>query len=59
MDASLVRFREPVVRVETRGELTFGQLVASLPNGEAANAEVALEVEAERFVSTFLDRLVG
>jgi purine nucleosidase/pyrimidine-specific ribonucleoside hydrolase len=62
IDASLVRTVPLSVQVETKGEFTTGMLVADRRPLRAdlmapANVHVALEVEAARFLTLFLDRL--
>jgi purine nucleosidase/pyrimidine-specific ribonucleoside hydrolase len=62
VDPAIVRTVPLGVQVETKGELTTGMLVADRralkPDGQApANVNVALEVEAARFLALFLHRL--
>ncbi|MBI2755290.1 MAG: nucleoside hydrolase [Chloroflexi bacterium] len=64
VDSSLARYRRTPVHVELRGERTRGATRGSLPwwlnppSGEP-EVEVAVEVDAERFVRGFLDVLAG
>jgi purine nucleosidase len=60
VDPSYVKSVRAFVDVETAGELTRGMTVADLrPNpGAAANADVALEVEADRFLADYLNAVV-
>jgi inosine-uridine nucleoside N-ribohydrolase len=62
LEAAMVRTTPWSVQVETKGELTTGMLVADrrplLSALKApANVDVALEVDAERFLEMFLQRL--
>ncbi|MBI2844235.1 MAG: nucleoside hydrolase [Armatimonadetes bacterium] len=60
IDHSFIRTVPTVVAVETTGELTRGMTLAELRPGrlpELPNAEVAVEVDAERFIDFFLSRL--
>ena len=64
IDPGYVKSSRAFVDVETSGELTRGMTVADWrPNSSArSNAEVALEVEAGRFIADYLDsveRLAG
>jgi purine nucleosidase len=61
LDASLVR-REPMaLAVETRGALTAGMAVADLRRWRRAapTADVCVEVEVERFLRLFAERVLG
>ncbi|MBB5752934.1 nucleoside hydrolase [Prosthecomicrobium pneumaticum] len=51
IDPTLVRFRPAHIGVDLRGSYTFGATVADFWNerGEAPNAEIAYEVDADRF----------
>lgn len=56
----LIRSRPFSVRVETRGEITTGMTVADRRPFRAEggpNVEVALEVDTDRFLSLFMERL--
>lgn len=60
IDPKLVKTRPLYVQVETRGEITAGMTVADRRPFRAAgspNLEVAVEVDADRFLSLFMDRL--
>jgi purine nucleosidase/pyrimidine-specific ribonucleoside hydrolase len=62
IDASLVRTLPLAVQVETRGEYTTGMTVADRrplrPDLKAPpNAQVALEVDGDRFLELFLQRI--
>jgi purine nucleosidase len=62
IDPTIVRTVPLSVQVETKGELTTGMLVADrrplLTDLKGpANAHVALDVNAARFLETFLHRL--
>jgi purine nucleosidase len=60
LDPSLVR-REPMaLAVETRGDLTAGMVVADLRRGSQAKptADVCVDVEAERFLRLFAERVL-
>jgi inosine-uridine nucleoside N-ribohydrolase len=62
IDASLVHTVPLSIQVETKGEFTTGMLVADRRPLRSdlrvpANAHVALEVEAARFLTLFLNRL--
>jgi purine nucleosidase/pyrimidine-specific ribonucleoside hydrolase len=62
IDPTLVRTMPLSVQVETKGELTTGMLVADRRSLHAdlrapANVDVALEVDAARFLAMFLHRL--
>lgn len=60
IDPDLVRTQPLYVQVETRGEITAGMTVADRRPFRAAgrsNIEVALEVDADRFLSLFMERL--
>jgi purine nucleosidase/pyrimidine-specific ribonucleoside hydrolase len=64
IDPTLVRTTPFSVQVETKGEFTTGMLVADrrplrLDRKAPANVNVALEVEADRFLELFLARLQG
>ena len=59
LDPTLVKTRQCTVDVETSGRITMG---ATIPDwrgqwGRLPNAEVAVEVEAERFKAMFFDAL--
>jgi purine nucleosidase len=60
IDPSYVKSLHAFVDVETSGELTRGMTVADWrPNATSPpNADVALEVEADRFLADFLDAVV-
>lgn len=62
-DPTLITTRNTTVRVETEGRHTAGQTIADLREAprwnEAPNADVAVAVDAERFLRLFLDRLGG
>lgn len=55
-DRSLVKIEPKLISVETRGEFTRGFTVAR--NSDHPNAEVCLDVEAERFVNLFMERIL-
>lgn len=55
-DRSLVKIEPKLINVETRGEFTRGFTVTR--NSDSPNAEVCLDVEAERFVNLFMERIV-
>ncbi|MFQ5840274.1 MAG: nucleoside hydrolase [Candidatus Methylomirabilales bacterium] len=60
IDPSLVTTREVAIAVETTGALTAGMTVADLrprPDSGVPNAEVAMAVEADRFLTFFVERL--
>lgn len=60
IDPSLVKTQPLYVQVETLGEITAGTTVADRRPFRAEgrpNVEVALEVEADRFLSLFMERL--
>ena len=60
IDRSLVKTQPLYVQVETRGEITAGMTVADRRPFRAEgrpNVEVALEVEADRFLTLFMERL--
>jgi purine nucleosidase len=60
LDPSLVR-REPMaLAVETRGALTAGMVIAELRHGSQAKptADVCVDVEAERFLRLFAERVL-
>jgi purine nucleosidase len=62
IDPAIVSTEPLSIQVETKGELTTGMLVADRRRLHAdhklpANANVALEVDAGRFLQMFLDRL--
>ena len=66
LEPGLVRTRALPVDVETRGELTRGMLVADRRvewapalRGSGPSVDVALEVDAERFVRQFMQELVA
>jgi inosine-uridine nucleoside N-ribohydrolase len=60
LDPSLVRLEPMALAVETRGELTAGMVVADLRRGSPATptADVCVDVEAERFLQLFADRVL-
>jgi inosine-uridine nucleoside N-ribohydrolase len=61
LDSTLVR-REPMaLAVETRGALTAGMAVADLRNRRRAapTADVCVEVETDRFLRLFTERVLG
>lgn len=60
IDQGLLKSQPFYVRVETRGEITTGMTVADRRPFRAEgrpNMEVALEVDVERFLSLFMERL--
>ncbi len=60
LDPDVVKTRAFHVDVETQGEITTGMTVADrrpLRAQETSNAEIALEVDADRFLSLFMERL--
>jgi inosine-uridine nucleoside N-ribohydrolase len=60
LDPSLLTFQSLHVAVECAGSLTSGMAVADrrpLPQKQPPNCRVAMSVDAERFLSFFLDRL--
>ncbi len=62
IDPSLVRSRALSVQVETSGEFTEGMTLADLrpirdDRKKAPNLRAAMEVEAERFLTLFLERV--
>jgi len=60
IDPNLVKTRPLFVQVETRGEITTGMTVADRRPFRAEgqpNVEVALDVDADRFLSLFMERL--
>jgi purine nucleosidase len=60
LDPSFVRQESIAVAVETRGTLTAGMTVADLRRGSHAvpTAQVCLEVDAERFLRLFTQRVL-
>lgn len=60
-DKSLVKTRRMYVDVETTGEITLGKTVADywMVTGKEPNMEVAIEVDAERFVDLIFRRLIA
>ena len=60
LDPSLVRQEPMAVAVETRGALTAGMTVADLRRGSLAapTAQVCLEVNADRFLGVFTQRVL-
>ena len=60
LDPSLVRQEPMAVAVETRGALTAGMTVADLRRGSltAPTAQVCLEVNADRFLGVFTQRVL-
>jgi purine nucleosidase len=60
LDPSLVHREPMVLGVETRGALTAGMAVADFRRRTraAANADVCVEVEAERFLRLFTERVL-
>lgn len=59
IDPSLIVTQRVAVDVETTGALTSGMTVADWRSvwGQASNADVAIEVEAPRFIAGFLDAM--
>lgn len=60
VDPSLVKLTPLFVDVETEGRLTRGMSLADLRPGERApspNCQVAMAVDADRFLSVFLERI--
>ena len=60
IDRTLIKTEPLYVQVETQGEITAGMTVADrrpFRAGGRPNMEVALEVEADRFLSLFMERL--
>lgn len=55
-DPSLVKLEPKQVNVETKGEFTRGFTVSR--NSNTPNAEVCVDVEAERFVNLFMERIL-
>ncbi|MCD6529606.1 nucleoside hydrolase [Candidatus Bathyarchaeota archaeon] len=59
IDPTLMKTQPLYVDVETKGELTRGETVADLRAGERrikeTNAEVCLQVDAERFIRKFIE----
>ena len=60
LDPSLVRQEPMAVAIETRGTLTAGMTVADLRRGSHAvpTAQVCLEVDADRFLGLFTQRVL-
>jgi len=60
LDPSLVRQEGMALAVETRGALTSGMVVADLRRGSRAKptGDVCVEVEAERFLRLFAERVL-
>jgi inosine-uridine nucleoside N-ribohydrolase len=60
IDSTLIETRGMHVDVETRGELTRGMTVTDRRpwSRVEANAEVAVDVDSERFLRLFMDRVV-
>lgn len=63
IDPGVIRGEELFVDVETRGEITAGQTVADFwetpePRGRP-NALVAVDLDSERFLSLYCDRVFG
>lgn len=58
IDPTLVRSERALVQVETGGELAAGMTLVSRPADGRANADVALEVDAPRFMALLVERLV-
>jgi inosine-uridine nucleoside N-ribohydrolase len=60
LDASLVGQEPLAIAVETRGAITAGMAVADLRRGVSAppTASVCVDVEAERFLRLFADRVL-
>jgi purine nucleosidase len=60
-DPTLVTTRRATVRVETEGRHTAGMTIADLRDSprwnESPNADVAVAVDAERFLRLFLHRM--
>jgi len=59
IDPSFVRTEHMHLDVETRGEFTRGATVGNRMQAAEPNVHVAVKVEAERFMSFFIDRLSG
>ena len=59
IDPTLISTRSVAVDVETAGALTAGMTVADWGGAwkRSPNAEVAIAVEAERFIAEFLDAM--
>jgi inosine-uridine nucleoside N-ribohydrolase len=55
-DRSLVKIEPKLINVETRGEFTRGFTVTR--NSDKPNAEVCVDVEAEKFVNLFMERII-
>ena len=57
---SLVKTQRAFVDVETIGELTRGMTVAEFRRleGRRVNAQIAVEVDAERFIGGYVDAIV-
>jgi purine nucleosidase len=60
IDRSLVKTRELFVTVETRGEFTTGETVGDLRGSKEGivrppNMDVCIDVDAERFIQSFID----
>ncbi|MGQ0550624.1 MAG: nucleoside hydrolase [Armatimonadota bacterium] len=61
IDPTLFRARNLYVDVETRGEATAGETVPDLRNrwDKAPNVTVCLEVDGERLVALYFERILG
>jgi len=59
IDPSFVETRHMHIDVETRGEFSRGATVGNRMKAAEPNAHVGVEVEAERFMAFFIDRLAG
>jgi len=61
LDRSLVETRPMHVDIETSGELTRGMLVAERRQWarKATNVEVCVEVDSERFLANFCERVIA
>lgn len=61
IDPILFTTKDAYVRVEYRSDLTAGQTVADMDGltGNPPNASVALDVDADRLTSLWVDRLTG
>jgi len=53
----LVKMQPKLVRVETQGEFTRGFTIAS--DSDKPNAQVCVDVDSERFVKLFMDRILS
>ena len=61
LDRSLLETRRMSVDIETRGELTRGMVVAERRPwvNAAANVDVCVSVDAERFLALFCELVFG